>query len=369
PETFRPSDVTRYDELPGFVTVSPDRSTILVQRPENMLKFEVINANNPEESAETFALPRSLLSSGRNRTLNLAEWSTNNRHLLVKHTFDKKTEYIMIDRANPNESININKHFNLNPKRVLFRDKNPDQLYIQQPNNQLLTADVSERSTDEILKSALDFQPHGDNMLLYVASGNGVPKGKVGVYIFTDQQSYKLREIPTSPTYLLDLAQHNNSWLVAAGASSDNRVYVYRNPITFIKANNPKATMSIRTMRITNPTSISFSANAQFIAVQSGQSFDVYDAQEDRQYHFTINTPFDKNSGPAKWMDGHRLLTSTGGKVTVFDFDGSNYQLLTAATPGYTPMFDRDYTRMYSIAPSQSTRGKLALVQTPLRIE
>lgn len=369
PEKLEPSDINPYAKQPEFITVSPDRGTIIVQRPSGDGEFDVYDANEPSKAPTNFTLDKDLLSSAqKSQDLELVEWSTNNRHLLVKHSFDKKSEYIVIDRETPGASVNINKIFEMNPKKVLLRDKNPDQLYIQRADNKLLSADVSDETTSTVVESALAFAPHGSDMLLYVAKEAGTVDKNVGVFMLTDDKTYKLRELPESPTYLLDLAQFNNNWLVAAGSTNDDRVYVYRNPVNIIKANNPNTTLSIRTMRIADPEHISFSANTQFIAVQSGQNFDVYDALDDRQYHYTINTEFSKNSDKAIWMDGHRLLSVTDNKVTVFDFDGSNYQVLSEIIPGTQPMFDSDFSTMFSLAPSMNKKNSTALIQTPLRV-
>lgn len=367
PEKLVREDIKSYAE-PGLSTVSPDRGTILVQRSKTSLQFDVFDANNPKKTPTSFALPSSLLSSTTGN-LDLVEWSTDNRRILIKHVYGSRSEYVIIDRDEPDQSVNINQSFGLAPKRVVLRDKNANQLYIQQSDNSLYTAEVSERSKQQIVKNVLEFQPHGEDMLLYVSQPKGLAKNTVAVSIRTDNKSYELRELPKSSKYLLNLAQYNGNWLVAAGSSTDDRVYVYRNPVTIIRSNNPDANFSIRTMRINNPKHISFSANTQFIAVQSGQTFDVYDALDDRQYHYEIGTKFNSGSGPAVWMDGHRLLTITRGKLTVFDFDGSNYQTLTNINVSARPLFDRDYTSLYSLAPSVSNKDSQALVRTPLRVE
>ncbi len=370
PEVLKPKDVSLYAEKPGLATSSPDRSKILVQQPKTFGTFDIYDANDPTEANSSFSLPADLLAPANGtRKLELVEWSSNNRHLLVRHIFGSKSEYIIIDSETPADSTNINVTFDVNPKKVLLKDKKPDQIYIQQADGALRTADVSEKTVQTLVKGVADFQPHGSDTLLYVAEGEDVSQKNVGVYVLTDNETYKIRELPKSPEYLLDLAKFNGNWLVAAGATNDDRVYVYRNPVNIMKANKTDPVLSIRTMRIENPEYISFSANTQFIAVQSGQTFDVYDALDDRQYHFTIGTAFDKGSGRATWMDGHRMLTSTGGKVTVFDFDGSNYQLLTAIIPGTVPMFDGDYASVFAVAPSVEVKGRSALVRTPLRVE
>ncbi|HSD56529.1 MAG TPA: hypothetical protein VLA92_05275, partial [Candidatus Saccharimonadales bacterium] len=52
----------------------------------------------------------------------------------------------------------------------------------------------------------------------------------------------------------------------------------------------------------------------------------------------------------ATWMDGHRMMYVSQGKVFVFEFDDANHELLQAADPEYTPYFDRTYKLIYSFA-------------------
>jgi hypothetical protein len=65
-------------------------------------------------------------------------------------------------------------------------------------------------------------------------------------------------------------------------------------------------------------------------------------------------------------MDGHRLSAKSGGTLIIFDFDGSNLQDLVASIPQSIPMFDRDYTLLYSVGAS-STPNKFDFVKTNLR--
>ena len=45
----------------------------------------------------------------------------------------------------------------------------------------------------------------------------------------------------------------------------------------------------------------------------------------------------------AVWMDGHRLVANSDGRIFVFDFDGANAQNLVSSIPALNAYFDRDY--------------------------
>jgi hypothetical protein len=66
-------------------------------------------------------------------------------------------------------------------------------------------------------------------------------------------------------------------------------------------------------------------------------------------------------------MDGHRLTSVTDqGKAYIFEFDGTNGQVLVPTLGGSLPQFDRDYKYLYALAPS-TTAGQFELTRTNLR--
>jgi hypothetical protein len=179
---------------------------------------------------------------------------------------------------------------------------------------------------------------------------------------------YTLRDLPANTTYMLDLARYDDHWYVVAGAQSDNKVYVYQDPLDILKQKDANTSVPARTMRIDQPVKVGFSANARFISAQGKNNFTVYDADTDRQYRFGIDKNLDP-AYPAAWMDGHRLMAVADGQIVVFDFDGSNLQTLNNALPGTLPTFDRDYTALYALAPSGSVKGRFALTRTDLLVK
>ncbi len=68
------------------------------------------------------------------------------------------------------------------------------------------------------------------------------------------------------------------------------------------------------------------------------------------------------------WMDGDRILTSSKGKILVFDYDGINMHTLVSADPAAMVLFDRDYKVMYTLDTSISNKKDYALFQTQLRL-
>ncbi len=367
PEQLTTTDAETFAAQPKMSSSSPDRSRILIQPAGKFKTLQVFDAQNPETALQTLTIPNSVIPAGTTAKLSVVEWASNNRNVILKFKSGATTEFVLIDIENVNRSININTQFATNPKSVALFDKRPTQLYLLLSNHRLVRANVQNKSTETIAENVLSFKPHGNDRILYATTKNRSAKNRVSILLQHDKQAYKIRELPVSPTYLLDLARYNDHWQVAIGASHDEHVFVYRDPIETLTSNNPNRIMAIRTMKIHNPEFLSFSDNAQFIAAQSGGNFVVYDALDNDQFSYAIESPFDKKQ--TKWMDGHRLVNSVDGKVVVFDFDGTNYQSLSLVLPDAPILFDQGYERMYALASSRNNPKEFALSLTNLRVE
>jgi hypothetical protein len=363
PETLKTDVAEEYAIAPGLVTQSPDRQTILVQQADSLTNFQVFESNNLAKAPTTFTIPNNVLPTGSTaRSYQLVEWSTNNRHVLLRYDSDTGPVFIVIDRENPERSRNLNAYFGLTPTKLTLRDKNPEKFYITLPDKRLIAAEVENKLTRDIATNVIDFKSHGNNDILYVTTTNAQPN-KVLAMVLSDNKAYEVRELPLTDKYILDLAQYRNEWYVVVGASNATEAYIYRDPVLARKQSN-NTTATIRTVRLTNPQRVMFSATSRFIAIQEGSNFVVYDAEKDEQYRFTVNPNYD-DPNAVRWMDGHRLMGSTGSKVLIIDFDGTNQQTLSPMVPSTQPMFDDNYEQLNTLAPNGTGQ---ALTNTAMRV-
>ncbi len=367
PEKLEATDMKTYSTSPKIVSSSPDRKWIIVQQPDNFLNFDVYNAGEPEKPSTTFSVPGSVLTSATtSQSLEAVEWSSDNSNILMKHTFDDQTEFVIINKDKPETSVNINLITGQKPFEVTLKDRKVDQLYLHMASDGLLqSVDMKTRTLVPVVQKVFNYKSHGDDMLIYVTNKES-NLNVVSVRIKTKDKDYELRELPANTSYVTDVAKFDNAWYVVSGAASENKVYVYKDPITALESNSQNRSLFARTLRIDNPKEVSFSANARMLAAQSDQSFAVYDAETDRQFKYKINDKFDTNR-PVEWMDGHRLATSTSSTVLIFDFDGINQQKLMQINASTDVMFDRDYENAFSLSPPGQD-GKATLAKTKLLV-
>lgn len=357
-----------YVAQPGFVTSSPDRQWIVVQRPDNFVQFDVFQANNLEEPKTTIEMPSTIIATPTaTQSFVVVEWSNDNKNVLLQHIYDGNSEFVLFNIENPAESYNVNQRINQNPYTIQLQDKKVDRMFVQAAKDGLLElVEMSNGAITPLSATTYAFKSHGDDMIVYVAPHESDPS-VVSLRIRNNDEDYELRTLPADPNaeYLVDVARFDNSWYITAGSTEDDRVYIYKDPLEVLKNSESNRAVFARTMKIDKPMSLSFSANTRFIAAQSGKDFAVYDADEDRQFRYEVEENIDITR-PARWMDGHRLITNVEGSVFVFDFDGINSQTLMPIVPTTNTMFDRDYTTFYVLA---GTEAGFALTQTPMRVQ
>lgn len=366
PKALAPKKIAAYEAAPGLMSQSPDLRWVVIQQSNSLTDFQVFDLKNPAKAPVLVALPDNLLakaSSGEN--LQFVEWSDDNRHVLLMHNYDGKTEFVMLDRADPAQSFNLNAALGTNPVSLTLTNKKYDQYSLYDPaTGALQTTTLKQTAPQTRLQHVLAYKSYGEKMVLY-ATNEGAPAGKVLIKLLNGDKTYNIRTFPAGTAYLLDLTEYDGVLYVAAGAAAADRVYIYRDPIGQLSAPAKPAVVPSQVLHIPQPNYLSFSKNTQFIMAENGLQFGVYDLENKLGYNYVSDQPLDPPQLHASWMDGHRLAYASGGKLTVADYDNANRQLLMNVAPAFLPAFAPDYKYVYTLAPAAAA-GQYELLQTPL---
>lgn len=366
PTTLKTTTTSTYTSAPTFSSQSIDRRWLLVLQPGQTNSFDLYDLKSKTKSVTTLSLPATVLTSstGAESLLPIA-WGDDNDHVVVKHLYDnnQKSEYILIDRANPDQSININATLGITPDVLTLQNRKYDRYFIYSPTTQILqSVTLSEPSPVVLLDHVLAYQTYATNSFLY-ATDSGAPAGKVLIKRTIGDQTYTLRSIPVQTTYLLDFTKFDGVEYDVIGSSNENKVYIYKDPIGQIKKLPDHAIVPIQVLHVTTPNFVGFSPSAQFIIAEHGNQFGVFDIFNSVGYNYSINQAIDAPQTHVSWMDGARLTFVSGGLSTIVDYDGTNLQKLVAANPAFVPMFSPDYKFTYAYASTVTTQlGQTSLL-------
>lgn len=365
PNELVTTDVNQYQLFPGISTQSPDRRWLFVQKTETTYQFDVYDLQDPEKEPANFIVPAAVLTSPETpSTLEFVEWSTDNRHVVFERKFGEKSEFLVLDREKPNESININKTFGINPVVVSLRNKHFDQIYyLDAVPGVMRLANLSNKTiSTPILEQVIDYKSYGDDIVLYVTKKD-VETSKAEFRILENDKTYALKKVNESDNYIMDVSKYDDKWYYVVGSSADTYSSVYENPLPSIKGDSKTPLVVLALMRIDNPRFVSFSANTQFIGIQSGSQLLTLDLEVNEQYRTNLgqNIPLDYK---IKWMDGHRYIYTANQQSYIIDFDGSNEQTLVTSRAADGPFFDRDYDNVFTFEESKNDGAKKAMTMT-----
>lgn len=377
PAQLATAPIKKYALQPGLAIQSPDRKWIVVQAGAAYNVFDVFDTSKKDTPAESLTLPESISKLTGTHSWKFISWANDNTHILLQHVATdegkQKSEYILVNREDPAKSVNLTSTLGVNPVKLELRDKKYDKYFIyDDAAHTLSTASLAQPKPELFLDRVFGYKTHGEDTIVY-ATDQGAPAGKAVIRLLDNTKTYSIRQVAAGSTYLLDLARYSGDWYVAAGAASEGKTYVYKNPAGELSAKPDQAIVPVQVLKANNPQYLSFSENTRFIMIEGAQQFAVYDAETEKGYRYTIDKPMDALQEHATWMDGHRLTFTSKGRTVVFDFDKTNQTTLAPLDPSYRPFFDRDYEVLYSVAPqtSKDATGKeatqFALTRTPLR--
>jgi hypothetical protein len=360
--------VQAFASAPGLSTQSPDRRWLLIQKPGSATDFFVYDLKNPGKAPENLALPASVVTKATSsENWQLDEWADDNTHAVLQHSYDGKNEYILIDRTDAAKSQNLNVALSADPTKLTLLNKKYDQYYLYDSKTATLQKDtLAAPAKVTVLQHVLNYQSYGRDGLLY-ATDASAPAGKVLVKLALGGSTYPVRVLPAGTTYLLDLTKYSGTLYLAAGASSQDKVYVYKDPVGQLSKLPNHALVPAQVLHVAQPNYLSFSTNAQFIMAENGNQFGVYDIENTKGYNYITPQSLDPPQTHATWMDGDRLTYVSDGKLIMFDYDDTNQQTLISASSTYLPAFTPNYKFVYTLTPAPAA-GQIDLTQTSLLI-
>ena len=369
PSQIVTNTVAATTDKPDVVTESPDRHWIVMHNPSALTTFQIIDTSTEQNTPVAITVPAALFGAhAGSQTLEFVEWSTDNRHVLFKHVYSGGYDYIILDREKPAESLNVSQVMGRNYSSVTLFDKQSDKIYGYDANGGVLQSiDLNTKAVTNVATNVLAFWPYKNTHILYTTT-QGATEGKVAVHVRDGQTDYLLRELAIGPKYLLNMAEFDGDMYLTASSSADGKLYIYKNPLEAFKKHDQSLNIPLLLLKVDNPDSVTFSANARFIALQSGSKFEVYDAETKQQYRYDTKLVLEPGQ-KATWMDGHRLMLVSEGKMRVFDFDGLNMQTLVSADQSFIPLFDRDFTAMFTYGAQAGDVTKTGLSRTELIVE
>ena len=346
PNTITTSMVREFPDIKQML-VSPDRNWLIIRTSDNYRHMDGTHESEATDEAP-FLLTLADISNPQNvrfsyievptnkaqipnyyqiEKFEIIEWSSDSRYILVRHTIDESEEFLLIDRRNPNQAINLNRDlnqgntgialhnvkFSANSGNGLWALFGYDNCLVRiMPNNNFIS--------DEIECGVKSFTVSSDNKIALISvestnldydSESEIEEKLQSVKIYDGRNVITIRERIESATLKIDITRFKQQDFLVI--SEGEVVTIYQGSIQNL-TRNP--------IYLSSPGGIDWlniSPSGRFIAAGREGRIVSYDLEVHSNYSFEIS-----DTTSLRWLDNYRLIANNNDQIQIVEFDGAN---------------------------------------------
>ncbi len=319
--------VLRLEKELEFYSPSNDQAYILYA-PVDSFKWNLINIRDEEPRVTQLDLSTILLGvvddkfSGKIDSL---EWSNNSNNVLIKVTYEQKSEWILIDLIDVKKSLNLTRTFGLDFTQVEMIDDGAAQLFALE-NQHLRRINTGDQSISRVLlDNIVDFKNSKTNVIYVMEQSvdNKTEKKKgIGAYRDGEKGGTVLAEVADDKRVSVALTHYyDEDYLVYA---VENELNVYYGAIPNYRddaRNTDFSSLKIlidKTKLKTTPSGFQLSPDGEYIVASHDRQFMVIDLEMGELFEYEAMT------SNLAWLDEAMMTAVVDDSLWVWDFDYTN---------------------------------------------
>ncbi len=349
PNSVSTTEVMQFDAL-SQVTISPDKKWIAAIEKPGEPSLKIIDIRDEKKpKVATLKIPVSAMNAVTpSDVFEVFEWDFGNRYLLVKHLSGATTEWLRLDRSDETKAENLTSKFKLNFSEVHFNGKSGENFYTLSDGNLKRLSFEKPLLGVAVAQNVKQFSVYGDSKLALITQKNN--QQVVSVY----------KDDDTSPKTVASFAQAAPLAKVAITSffGEDYVAVSHAGEAKLIKQPFDDKPLTVKKFKLAPEIAwLYFSPNGQFLIAQTGVTVKTYNLERDQLTQFNI-----PGSGQytrpdhLEWLDDFHFWCDTGGALQMFEFDGSNAEVINSVTPGYDVSLSNNGKRLFSIGVNATTK-------------
>lgn len=333
---------------------SPGRNYILMQESVTVPTFVLADVRGDTLEYKDITLPTAILTpnpAGKNHSFAIEKWSANERAVLIRHVYDNdKTEWLLLDREEPEKSINLSTMFAINPSKIQFAGGGEKLLFVQ-IGDVVRRINIDEETLSRPLATGVAyFNRYDDKTIVYATTADTNAKRTVG-YASVDIE----RPVPFG-TYPAD----DQPLLIDMGSYFSKRYVsiLHGQQMTIWSGNVPtldsKGTLKVfkKQMVPAGALNMTVSRNGRFFVTQLSDGYATYDIDLKKYDHTTWNV-LPTVQRELQWLDDYMIWTDAGDRLRFYEFDGANQNDIMPVVEGFTATITPNNKWVYGIGKTE----------------
>lgn len=355
PKKMSVESATTYDTLYASLASSGGKY-MMVQKNADTPTFSLADLSGDTVKTTELSIPKKLYSEAYNtsakHTFIMSKWDSGERYMLIKHIYNDKFEWLVMDTQNADITKNITKLFDLTFDGVEFAGNGGNILFVLEAGN-IRKIDTNAETISKLLVSGVqNFRLYGNNIITYigVADVNG---RAVGLYRDGDDAPYIIKTVTGDPSVPLQVVAgyyfKEDYVAIAEGKKVDILKGNYQNTI-IADASGLQEYASFEAAD--NIVNLNFGPSGQYVLTQSGANFSCYDLE----YNNLVSSTVDGvgSTSLLSWLNGSYVWSDNGGNLNIREFDGSNPRVINAVSIGQDAVVTGNGRYIYSMNKSDA---------------
>jgi hypothetical protein len=351
--------VASFNELSDSLA-SPSKRSILLQTTPGASTFVLADLQNEQSIRQrTLSLPAEVYSEATTpdvtHRFGLVEWDQGGRYVLLTHSFNDSTEWLVLDTEDATRTTNITKSLNIGIDRAQFSGTSGSQLYVLSAGD-VRKIDVAGGTISRPLASKVaSFDLYGSDIIAYVSQPLAdTHQQSVGVVREGDKLPHVLRTVVTSDAEPLHIATSRYFSEDYVAISLGGKVDILRGTYPSSTDATNDTLSQFASFTFSRPVEwLTISHNGRFVIAQAGDRFVSYDIER-------MSLPAEATlagEGVAtqlQWLDDFYAWSDRSGKLVLREYDGSNEYDMGAVATGFDATFSQNNRYLYSIGKTDS---------------
>lgn len=350
PNKLTVEPIASYESL-DVSLASPKGHYMLIQGKTGVPSFDLVDLSADTIKTTKLTIATDLYSdsttTGVLHTFNVYKWDDGGRYVTIKHIFNDKSEWLVLDTQDEKLTKNVTRLFDFSITNIEFSGTSGNIFYAL-GSGDLRKINLSAGTISRpLVSSVISFSKYGSNVITYIGASPTVAGQRVvGFYRDGDEKSYIIRTIA------------DNSLLVnVATARYFNEDYVAISEgkkVDILGGSYPNASRDTSSLKLINSftsndnvENLNFSPTGEYIFVQSGANFTSYDLE----YQSLVSSSIagDGSVPPLKWLNDNYVWSDRDGSLTIREFDGANVHVINSVQVGQNATLASNGRYLYSV--------------------
>ena len=354
PKEIKPTDVASFETMAGALPSGSGRNYAFLEK-MNQPVVTIAPLDAETVNMETITLPQTIATQSQKpdapSTYELMLWSGKENYILIKHVIGdtKKVEWLVLDIANPEDSINLTKSYGIDASEVVFSNYNGREI-VALIDGTVRQIDLDAQTLSRpFARNVNNFRLYGDEYILYVTNPLEDNTQEVGYVRKEFKQPFIIKKVPYDgkATALVDFGKYFDKYYALISHGNTASFYEMKD-----FNGSEKDTLNLRLvadMSLEKPiTTLDITDNSQFATVQDGFSFANYNLELNQQNTTKIVSSADKPQ-KLRHLDTYLYWGTEDGYLRTYEFDGANQNRLMAMDPIYDATLSPSGKYLYSV--------------------